>query len=112
MNDRDDQAQRIQQINDACRTTLTECVVVLTDAVRALEPAGVVALVEAVRNYSTFTEDNDPHREHDFGNMELFGETWFWKFDYYTPDLAGGSEDPTDTENTCRVLTILRADEY
>jgi hypothetical protein len=56
--------------------------------------------------------DNDPHGEHDFGSIELVGHTFFFKVDYYVPHIQGGSEDPADPEQTTRVLTIMRADEY
>ena len=59
-----------------------------------------------------FSEDNDPHGEHDFGSFEVDGENYFFKLDYYSPDMEGGSEDPADPEKTTRVLTIMRADEY
>ena len=54
--------------------------------------------------FDDFNEDNDPHREHDFGSFELEGEKLFWKIDYY--DLAGdfGSEDPTDPRRRCAFL--------
>jgi hypothetical protein len=50
--------------------------------------------------------------EHDFGNFEVGAVTYFFKVDYYAPDMEGGSEDPADPEKTTRVLTIMRADEY
>ena len=66
----------------------------------------------AVQSFSNFTKDNDPHREHDFGNFNVEGESYFFKVDYYALDMGGGSEDPADPNVTARVLTIMRADEY
>ena len=69
-------------------------------------------LFEAVASFDSFTSDNDPHHEHDFGSFEFGGERLFWKIDYYAPDLQLGSEDPADIGKTIRVLTIMLASEY
>jgi Protein of unknown function (DUF3768) len=45
------------------------------------------------------------------GNFEIAGVSYFFKIDYYSPDMQGGSEDPGDSEKTTRVLTIMSADE-
>jgi hypothetical protein len=66
-----------------------------------------------VRSFSAFDRDNDPHAEHDFGSFESDGEQFFFKIDCYAAnDMESGSEDPSDPEQTTRVLTIMRADEY
>jgi Protein of unknown function (DUF3768) len=65
-----------------------------------------------VREFDTFTDDNDPHGEHDFGALELFGHKLFWKIDYYDLALEYGSEDPANPAVTTRVLTIMLAAEY
>jgi Protein of unknown function (DUF3768) len=50
--------------------------------------------------------------EHDFGSFELEGEKLYWKIDCYDKKMRFGSEDPSDPEQTTRVLTILLAEEY
>ena len=68
--------------------------------------------MEAVRSFDRFDEDNDPHGEHDFGSIEIEGQTIFWKIDLYAPDLNHGSSHPSDPEHTHRVLTVMLASEY
>lgn len=63
-------------------------------------------------SFDTFTEDTDPHGEHDFGAFEHNGKKLFWKIDYYAPDMLHGSEDPADPSKTTRVLTVMLAREY
>ena len=54
------------------------------------------SLLEKVRAFSTFSEDNDPHHEHDFGEFEEGGHKVFFKLDYYDAEMVYGSEDPAD----------------
>ena len=103
---------RIRALNDEFRSTFEGGRVVMTPAVSELLPDAQAKLLEAVRTFSNFSAENDPHREHDFGSIELGGQTWFFKIDYYALDLAAGSEDPSDPAQTTRVMTIMRADEY
>ncbi|MCC3245448.1 DUF3768 domain-containing protein [Methylocystis sp. WRRC1] len=69
------------------------------------------AIVRKVTSFETFTPDNDPHREHDFGASEHKGRKLFWKIDYNLLNMVGGLEDPPDPAQTVRVLTIMFADE-
>jgi len=68
--------------------------------------------MEAVRSFDHFDEDNDPYGEHEFGSVEIDGQTVFWKIDLYAPDLKHGSSHPSDPEQTHRVLTVMLASEY
>jgi Protein of unknown function (DUF3768) len=103
---------RISELNDSLRRNFTAGRVVMTDGVAALPENELAQLLAKVRGFDEFTSDNDPHGEHDFGTIELAGQRYFFKVDYYAPDMDGGSEDPADPTKTTRVLTIMRADEY
>ena len=62
--------------------------------------------------FNDFSPGNDLHGERDFGAFEHNGQRIFWKIDYYAHDIMHGSEDPTDPQQTVRVLTIMLASEY
>jgi hypothetical protein len=109
---KNDKSARIRELNDELRRTFTGGKVVMTAGVAALAEDDLARLLANVRSFNDFNADNDPHGEHDFGSMEQGGQTYFFKVDYYTPDMDGGSEDPADPAKTTRVLTIMRADEY
>jgi Protein of unknown function (DUF3768) len=109
---RSDKSVRIRELNDSLRSTFNGGKVVMTDGVAALPEGKLAQVLERVRRFDEFSEDNDPYGEHDFGIIELAGQRYFFKVDYYAPDMEGGSEDPADPTKTTRVLTIMRADEY
>jgi Protein of unknown function (DUF3768) len=71
-----------------------------------------MGIYAVVQSFKDFTEDNDPHGEHDFGSFEYAGERCFWKIDYYDKAMEYGSDDPADPAKTTRVLTIMLAEEY
>jgi hypothetical protein len=86
--------------------------IVRTAGIAALSPDDQAAIFNKVREFNSFTEDNDPCGEHDFGAFDHAGQRIFWKIDYYAPDMMHGSEDPADLSGTVRVLTILLASEW
>jgi len=69
-------------------------------------------VLRAIMEFDDFEEGNDPYREHDFGSVEIDGQTFFFKIDAYDLDLQYASEDPSDPTKTRRVMTVMRADEY
>ena len=102
--------ERIRELNDQCRTSLSGCRVMITHGVAALNRTA--AVLNTVREFSNFSADNDPYGEHDFGSFAVAGERLFWKFDYYDSDMQMASLDPSDDTITVRVLTIMLAAEY
>lgn len=101
---------RIAELNDAARTSFTGARIVITKGIAAMDDLD--GLYAKVRAFDDFTERNDPYGEHDFGSVNHEGQTVFWKFDYYDADLLMHSPDPSDPSVTCRVLTIMLAEEY
>jgi len=82
--------------------------VTVTPGVQVLEDLS--GLMDEIRSFSEFTEDNDPYGEHDFGTVYWFGAKVFWKIDYYNRALKYG-EAPLSLD--CRrVLTVMLASEY
>lgn len=77
-----------------------------------LARSDVPDILRRVREFTDFTEDNDPHGEHDFAGFDQQGERIFWKIDYYDLELEMGSFDPSDPAVTLRVLTIMLGSEY
>ena len=103
---------KIAFLNDGLRRTFARGKVLMTEGVAALPEETLAQVLERVRHFDDFNNDNDPHGEHDFGSFDVAGVTYFFKIDYYTPDMEGRSEDPTDPEKTTRVMTLMRGDEY
>ena len=105
-------AAKIRELNDAFRTTMTGGRVMMTAGVQALGEKTVAGVLTAVREFTAFSADNDPHKEHDFGSFTLSGRKFFFKIDCYDTDMQYGSEDPADPSKTTRVLTIMLAEKY
>jgi hypothetical protein len=103
---------RIRALNDALRTTGRGGRVMLTRGIAALPVEQVKEILLAVQTFTDFNPDNDPHGEHDFALLQAAGRNVMFKIDYYDPTMTGGSEDPSDPSQTCRVLTIMLASEY
>ena len=106
--------EKIALLNDEARQGLLprSTKVLLTRVVAALPEDVLAHLRCAVASFDDFTEDNDPYGERDFGAVELEGERYFWKIDYYDRSLRFSPHDPINTSETMRVLTIMHASEY
>ena len=107
-----DTTTRIRALNDRLRTTFRGGRVLITDGIDQLDVVIKSAIFARVRTFQEFSARNDPYDEHDFGSIDIDGYKIFWKVDYYDPTRSAGSEDPADETKTCRVLTIMLAQEY
>src|SRR5271168_132859 len=93
---------RIRDLNDAFRRTFVGGTVMITAGVEALPSNQRRSILAKVRAFDAFTEDNDPHEEHDFGVVEHGGVRCFWKIDYYDREMEMLSPDPADPSVTTR----------
>ncbi|MDX6806146.1 DUF3768 domain-containing protein [Terrihabitans rhizophilus] len=105
-------SDRIRALNDDLRQHHRGGRIVLTAGVRSLSSATIQRIDEALASFSGFNADNDPHGEHDFGSFEIGSDVIFFKIDYFDLDIRFQSPDPADPHVTCRVLTVMLANEY
>ncbi|MCP4284804.1 MAG: DUF3768 domain-containing protein [Gammaproteobacteria bacterium] len=104
--------EQIRVLNDKLRKTGIGGTVMLTHGVASLPEEDQQAIMQAVRQFSAFTRDNDPYGEHDCAAVQSDQYRVLFKIDYYNPELTHHSDDPTDPEKTMRVLTIMLPEEY
>ena len=97
---------KIATLNDAFRKAGIGYM--LTGGVQTV--TNLMGLLQAIKDYDNFNEDNDPYGEHDFGRIDWHGDRVFWKIDYYNRGYTAG-EDPLATDCK-RVLTVMLANEY
>ena len=104
--------KRIAELNDKFRTTLIGGKVILTSGIASLPTEQQQEIINKVKTFNIFTEDNDPYGEHDFGCFEYKGQQIFWKIDLYDLNYEFYSSQPDDEAQTNRVLTVMFAEEY
>lgn len=112
MNNQSDTPSPIAGLNDALRREGRGGRIMVTAGVQAMGPVFVTLALEAVRLFNDFNPRNDPYGEHDCALIEIEGQSILWKIDYYDTALTHHSPDPANAEVTCRILTIMLADEY
>ena len=103
---------RIRELNDRLRITRSGGMIHMTHGIAGLGLATVNAIFAAIASFSAFSEDNDPHGEHDCAVMEVEGHRVIWKVDYYDRGRTYHSPDPADPKVTVRVMTVMLASEY
>ena len=115
------EAARIAAQNDAFRHSILGTIpvaeapqgqFVMTRGVAALGPDAQLELTRRVAAFDVFTADGDPQGWHEMGVIDLDGTTVWFKVDLYDVDYTYGSPEPSDPEQTRRVLTLLLPSEY
>lgn len=104
--------EKIKQLNDAFRKSFSGGKVLLTCGIASLPLVQQNEVINKVKKFNDFTEDNNPYGEHDFGCFDYQGKQIFWKIDLYDLNYEFYSPQPDDETQTNRVLTIMFAEEY
>jgi hypothetical protein len=104
--------EKIKQLNDAFRKSFSGGKVLLTCGIASLPLVQQNEVINKVKKFNDFTEDNNPYGEHDFGCFDYRGKQIFWKIDLYDLNYEFYSPQPDDETQTNRVLTIMFAEEY
>lgn len=107
-----DKTAAIRLLNDTLRKTGTGGRTVLSQSISQLSAEDLAAILRSVASFDQFTERNDPYGEGDCALIDVGGHQVLWKIDYFNLDLDGHSLDPADPLVTCRVLSIMLAEEY
>ena len=105
--------QNISRLNDELRKGQgVNCQIMLTSGIHDQGQEFVGDVTKAVADFNSFTPENDPHSEHDFGSFDIRGQKIFFKVDYYDLSMKMLSPNSSDPAVTKRVLTIMLAEEY
>ena len=102
----------IAKLNDAFRANPSRGVLILTEGIRSNTHDDITTIINKVRNFNDFDENNNPYGEKDFGAFTFKGKKIFWKIDYYDNNFLFLSPNACKLRLTNRVMTIMYADEY
>jgi Protein of unknown function (DUF3768) len=102
-----DRRAKIIELNDQLRTTFKGGRVQMTPSVYQLEERLRGRALFCMTRCSRFAVDS----EHDCGVFIFAGYAFEWRIEYRGKDGTGISPDPSDPEQTCRVLTLYAFDD-
>lgn len=102
----------IRPLNDQLRMTFAGGRVLIIASIVELNPELSARVLSAIRGFDVFDPENDPYGEHDVAFVEVEGERYFFKIDYFDLSENHHAPDPADPEHTCRVLTIGHHSDY
>jgi hypothetical protein len=102
-----DRRARIIELNDQLRTAFKGGRVQMTRSVYDLDDRLRGRALSVLARYSKF----DAGSEHDCGTFIFAGFSFEWRIEYRGKDGAGSSPDPSDPEQTFRVLTLYAIDD-
>lgn len=102
-----DRRTTIIRLNDRLRTTFKGGRVQITPNVYQLDDRLRGRALSVLARYDRFHPDS----EHDWGTFIFAGYSFEWRIEYRGADESAHSPDPSDAEQTFRVLTLYAMDD-
>ena len=102
-----DRRAKTIELNDQLRTTFKGGRVQMTPSIYELDDRLRGRALSVMAGYRTFDADS----EHDRGVFIFAGYAFEWCIEYRGKDGTGVSPDPSDPEQTFRVLTLYAVDD-
>jgi hypothetical protein len=102
-----DRRAKLITLNDRLRTTFKGGRVQMTPSVYQLDARLRGRALSELASYNKFATDS----EHDCGTFIFAGFAFEWRIEYRGKYGSGLSPDPTDPEQTFRVLTLYAVDD-
>lgn len=104
-------AERIRQLNDRMRRTLTAEHVQFTDVIKSLDEPALEKILDTVRRFDAFDPHIDLDGEHEFGMLSIDGHVIMFRITYQASGWSSPPPDPA-ADDTIRVLTIMDQADY
>ena len=110
---------RIAALNDRARHGLDRTAKLVITRICLATIAGdgsaLAELAAQARIFAALREWRPPEgdrSERDLGYLQIDGHKLMFKVDYYAPDLKWDCEDPSDPQETIRVITVMLPSDY
>lgn len=103
-------SSRISRSNDAFRRGESQNGMILVSPdVSSRGNDFVEAAINAIGHFNKFDHFNDPHGEHDFGQVKIGETVLSWRIEYLDNELRQHSRDATSDNQTVRLLLVATA---
>lgn len=103
---------KIRELNDKFRRSGQGGVTLISLGVHDLGAKAVADIRKDIASITSFSKEDDPDGMHDFGSVSHNGRLIYWMIEHYDKDIANEAEDPSDADETTRVMSIILSTEY
>lgn len=77
---------RIEEQKENDKIRKNQDILYLSKGIQSLSDKDVTKILNKIKNFNSFINENDPEQLHDFGIIEHNGEQIFWKIKKIYPD--------------------------